>query len=94
MLESGTLQIERFRPVLYFANEDREESPALCDLVMRTLGYDRYFHPALTIEPDNFFGNPENYWAPRQMVSSMMLGIPSERRVLASGLRRMEGKDD
>ena len=30
--------------------------------------------------PNNFFGNPTNHWAPNNILSFMILGIPSERR--------------
>lgn len=94
VLESGAMQIERLRPVLYFENEDRERSPALCEFVMRTLGYELYFHPAPVITQDNFFGNPVNHWAPRQLASMMMLALPSAGAAAASGLRKLTSPDE
>jgi FkbM family methyltransferase len=93
VLRSGEMQIERFRPVLYFENELRERSSALLEFVMRTLGYDAYFHPTPLFEPDNFFGNPVNHWAPTEFVSMMVLAIPGERK-LDVGLRRITSADD
>jgi len=93
VLRSGEMQIERFRPVLYFENEVRDQSSALLDFVMHALGYDLYFHPTPLFEPDNFFGNPVNHWAPTEFVSMMVLGIPRERK-LGVGLRRIMGADD
>jgi FkbM family methyltransferase len=94
VLESGAMQIERFRPVLYFENDVREVSEPLCDYVMNTLGYDLYMHPAPIFDPDNFFGNPENHWAPKEIISMMVLGVPSEKKVAVSGLRKMRDKSE
>ena len=93
VLRSGEMQIERFRPVLYFENEVRDQSSALLDFVLNALGYDLYFHPTPLFEPDNFFGNPVNHWAPTEFVSMMVLGIPRERK-LDVGLRRIASADD
>jgi FkbM family methyltransferase len=93
VLRSGEMQIERFRPVLYFENEVRDQSSALLDFVLHALDYDLYFHPTPLFEPDNFFGNPVNHWAPTEFVSMMVLGIPRERK-LNVGLRRIASADD
>ena len=71
--------IEKSRPILYFENDDRSASGSLLEYAM-SLNYDLYWHPAPIFDPDNFFGNPTNYWAPRNILSLMVLGIPSERR--------------
>jgi FkbM family methyltransferase len=93
VLQSGAMQIERLRPVLYFENEDKERSPALCEFVMRTLGYELYFHPAPVLAPDNFFGNTVNHWAPATLVSMMMLALPSAGAQV-SGLRKMTSPEE
>lgn len=93
VFRSGEMQIERFRPILYFENEIREKSVELLTFVMNTLGYDLYFHPAPLFEPSNFFGNPVNHWAPSEFVSMMILGIPSERK-LTFGLKRITDSNE
>ena len=89
VFRSCEMQIERFRPILYFENEVQEKSVELLAFVMNTLGYHLYFHPVPLFESDNFFGNPVNHWAPSELASMMILGIPRERN-LDVGLRRVE----
>jgi FkbM family methyltransferase len=78
VLRSGEMQIERFRPILYFENDVREKSADLLSFAMDVLGYSLYFHPAPIFNEENFFGNPVNHWAPKVIKSWMMLGIPRE----------------
>ena len=94
VLQSGEMQIERFRPVLYFENDVREASPALLSYLMSKMGYDLYWHPAPIFDEDNFFGNPVNHWAPRNIISLMVLGIPSERKTAMPDLRRITDKNE
>lgn len=94
VLASGEMLIERFRPVLYFENDQREFSAPLLDFVLSKLGYNLYWHPAPIFDENNFFGNPVNHWAPRSIVSLMVVGIPAERRVEVPDLRRVRSKDD
>jgi FkbM family methyltransferase len=93
VLRSGEMQIERYRPILYFENENRERSVELLTLVMDTLGYHLYFHPTPLFDPNNFFGNPINQWAPTEFVSMMMLAVPQERK-LTINLRRITSAND
>jgi hypothetical protein len=93
VLKSGEMHIERFRPVLYFENDIKEASPALLSYVMNKLGYDLYWHAAPIFEPQNFFDNPDNHWAPRNVCSLMMLGVPAERAITVGGLDRVTDKD-
>lgn len=79
VLRSGQRLIDKCRPVLYFENDDRSISPPLLEHAANQ-GYDLYWHPAPIFEQDNFFGNPINHWAPKNILSLMILGIPSERR--------------
>src|SRR5689334_24394519 len=44
-------------------------------------GYDLYFHPAPIFSEDNFFGNRTNHWAPAEIKSWMIVGLPSEREL-------------
>lgn len=78
VLHSGCNLIEKNRPILYFENDDKAASPLLLEYAMN-LGYDLYWHPAPIFEQENFFGNPVNYWAPRNIRSLMVLGIPSDK---------------
>ena len=61
---------------------------------MNTLGYDLYRHPAPIWERENFFENPVNHWAPTNVCSLMVLGIPAERKVEIVGLHRVSSPDD
>jgi FkbM family methyltransferase len=82
VLRSGERTITAHKPVLYFENDDKTLSPRLLNYVAE-LGYVTYFHAAPVFAPDNFFGNPVNHWAPRNIVSLMMLALPRE---MADGL--------
>jgi len=93
VFRSCEMQIERFRPILYFENEIREKSVELLTFLMDSLGYHVYFHPTPLFAPNNFFGNPVNHWAPTEFVSMMMLGVPKERQ-LAVELKRVAGAED
>lgn len=93
VLRSGEMQIERFRPVLYFENDVREASRDLLSFVQQ-LGYDMYWHPASVFEPDNFFGNPVNHWGPRDIVSEMVLAVPSERKLVLPNLTPVKDAGD
>ena len=93
VLRSANRLIEKSRPILYFENDDRATSAALLDHVMR-LRYDLYWHPAPIFEVDNYYGNPTNHWAPNNILSFMVLGIPSERRdQYKIALRMIEDKE-
>ncbi|MFO1325299.1 MAG: FkbM family methyltransferase [Burkholderiales bacterium] len=94
VLQSGAMQIERFRPAVYFENDDRDASPALIEFLLRDLGYDLYWHLAPVFDPDNFFGNPVNAWAPNDMVSIMVIGVPGERKFALPNLRRITSRND
>lgn len=78
VLRSGEMIIEKFRPTLYFENDIREASPPLLEFAMKTLGYDLYWHLAPVFDERNFFENPTNHWAPNNLVSPMVLGVPAE----------------
>jgi FkbM family methyltransferase len=94
VLESGEMQIERFRPVLYFENDVQEASANLLSYAMQKLGYDLYWHQAPIFEESNFFCNTLNHWAPNNIVSLMVLGIPSERKAELTHLRRITDRSD
>jgi len=94
VLQSGEMQIERYRPVLYFENDVKEASAELLSYVMEKLGYDLYWHPAPIFDEQNFFGNPVNHWAPKNIMSLMVLGIPSERKLPMPQLRRIANKQE
>jgi FkbM family methyltransferase len=88
VLKSGAMQIERFRPVLYFENDIREESEALLGFAMKDMGYNLYWHPAPIFDPVNFFGNPQNHWS-TTVVSLMIVGLPREKGGSIEGLRQV-----
>jgi methyltransferase FkbM-like protein len=93
VLRSGEMQIERHRPVLYFENDVRAVSSPLITFV-QGLGYHLYWHPAPIFSTPNYFGNPVNHWAPKDIVSLMVLALPSERNQEAPDLKRVTGPDD
>lgn len=94
VLRSAEMKIEKHRPILYFEDDIRAVSSPLLEFAMETLGYDLYWHLAPVFNEDNYFDNPVNYWAPKNMVSAMVLGIPSERHMEVPLLRRIKSKDD
>lgn len=94
VLKSGETLIQRCRPLLYIENDVRDASADLISFVQLGLGYDLYWHPAPIFRPDNFFGNPVNHWAPRSIISQMMLALPSELDAKVDGLRHVEGPTD
>lgn len=94
VLESGEMLIERFRPVLYFENDIRACSERLLDFVMRRLGYDVYWHPTPIFNRDNFFGDPDNHWAPNDIVSLMMLAVPRERKLALPELQQVQNTNE
>ena len=93
VLKSATNLIERTRPILYFENDDQATSAALLDHAMQQQ-YDLYWHPAPIFDQNNYFGNPTNHWAPTNVLSFMVLGIPEERRAQYEiGLTMITGRD-
>jgi FkbM family methyltransferase len=93
VLRSAHGLLEKSRPVLYFENDDRASSAALLDHAM-SQRYDLYWHPAPIFDQNNFFGNPINHWAPNNIISFMVLGIPGERREqYVIKLKKIEDKD-
>jgi len=94
VLQSGEMQIERYRPVLYFENDVRDASEPLLSYLMNKLGYDLHWHPAPIFDAQNFFGNAVNHWAPKNIMSLMVLGIPSERKMSIPQLRRIAAANE
>lgn len=94
VLKSAEMKIEAYRPVLYFENDVRAASSELLEFVLHGIDYDAYWHIAPVFEEENFFGNPVNHWAPRNIVSVMVLALPRERKSDISWLRRIHGKED
>ena len=94
VLKSGEMQIEKYRPILYFENDVREASPNLLAFAMDTLGYTLYLHLAPIFDANNFFGNPINHWAPKNICSMMVLHIPRERKLEIKDLQPILDKND
>jgi len=82
ILQSARQTIERCRPVLYFENDSPANSPALIRHCWDQ-GYDLYWHLAPICGPDNFSNNPVNAWAPVNVLSLMVLGLPRESGLAA-----------
>jgi FkbM family methyltransferase len=94
VLKSGEMQIEKHRPVLYFENDVRDSSSKLLAYVIDRLDYKVYWHPAPIFDEANFFGNPVNHWAPKDIISLMVLAVPAERNVEVSNLRPIKDRND
>lgn len=94
VLRSATATIARSRPVIYLENDVRDKSAALLEYLMQ-IEYVLYWHPAPIFEPENFFGNPVNHWAPRNIVSQMILCLPAEKSAAYSvPFRKVAHKDE
>jgi FkbM family methyltransferase len=93
VLRSAEMTIERFRPILYFENDVRAASADLLEFAMKTLGYRLYWHPAPVFREENYFGNPVNHWK-QNLISVMILGVPSERAQEVPTLAEVKTKDD
>jgi len=94
VLRSARETITRTRPVIYFENDEREKSPALLDHLM-TQNYTLYWHPAPIFEPNNFYANPINHWAPREVRSLMILAIPNEKSTgVTTNLKKVSHRDE
>jgi predicted RNA methylase len=94
VLRSASETIIKTRPVIYFENDEREKSSALLDHLM-VQDYSLYWHPAAIFEPDNFYGNPINHWAPREIRSLMVLAIPNEKLSgVTTNLKKVSHKDE
>lgn len=93
VLKSGEALLQSCRPVLYFENDRRDLSPSLLGYVSER-EYDLYWHPAPIFAKDNFFGNPVNHWAPKNVLSLMMLAVPRERKMSVTGLERVRDVND
>jgi FkbM family methyltransferase len=93
ILRSGERLIGRTRPVLYLENDVRDRSPGLLRY-MAELDYDLYWHAAPIYSPENYFGNPANYWLPEMIFSAMVLGLPRESGLQARDLPPVESFDE
>jgi FkbM family methyltransferase len=93
VIKSGINLINKYRPVLYFENDMKPMSRDLIAFVL-SLGYRIYFHPAPIFQPNNFFENTNNHWAPRSIVSLMMLALPDDQAPPLIGAREVLSADD
>jgi FkbM family methyltransferase len=94
VLKSGENLINQSRPVIYFENDIKSESPALLGHLM-DMDYNLYWHAAPYFDPDNFFGNQVNKWAPQNMASLMVLAVPGEKPPDGNiGLTKINSRDE
>jgi len=91
ILRSGERLLRRARPVLYVENDQEQRSPGLLRY-MAGQDYDLYWHAAPVFAPANFFGNPDNYWQ-GNLISTMVVGIPSESGLSIANLPRVRDFD-
>jgi hypothetical protein len=92
VLKTAASTIAKTRPVIYLENDSREKSAPLLDHLLQ-LNYRLYWHQAPIFDSENYFGNPINHWAPQNIVSLMMLCIPSENPITIP-LNQVTHKDE
>lgn len=78
ILEGARETIKKYRPVLYVEN-DRDNPNILIDMI-KSFGYEVYWHRPPLYQPDNFYGNTYNDFS--DMVSENLICFP-ERRTYA-----------
>lgn len=93
VIKGSANTIARHRPFLYFENDIKSASQALLGHVLG-LNYRLYWHFAPLFRPENFAGNPVNHWAPDNLVSFMILGIPRECEIAVNGLDEIKSPDE
>lgn len=93
VLRSGICLIDKYRPVLYFENDLQDKSKALLDFVLGR-GYRVFFHVAPIFRPDNYYRNPLNAWAPKNICSLMMLALPPGLEPPVGNLREVGNSED
>ncbi len=91
VLRGAADTIDRFRPALYVENHDRENSPNLIRHIAE-LGYDLWWHTPPLFNPENFRGVAHDIFG--NIVSVNMIGIPAERDISVTKMRKVSGEDD
>ena len=92
VLQGAAETISTHKPVLYFENDRKAYSAALLEYALG-LNYRLYWHLAPIFRPNNFFGNPVNQWAPKNILSLMVLGVPPNFEHQVSGLPEITTSD-
>ncbi len=92
VMSSGAKIIQQFQPVIYYENDIRDKSAEIIQFLLN-FGYRIFFHPAPIFQENNFYQNRKNFWAPKNIVSLMMLAIPNGKPV-PNGLREVTDKND
>jgi len=90
VLAGAKKTIERCKPVLFLENDTVERSRELL-LAVDALGYKAFWHIATYYNPQNFFGNEENVFAPYQPEANILC-VPKD--VPFTGLIPVEGVTD
>lgn len=93
VLKSAEETIARHRPILYFENDFKEKSRELLSYVAER-GYRMWFHSAPIFQEQNFFGNPQNVWAPIEICSFMVLALPPGVEINTEELEPVTSSDD
>lgn len=76
VLSGARETIGRLRPILYVENDRIEKSPALIELI-RSLGYQMWWHAPPLFNPENYFAVQENEFP--NVVSLNVFCLPTER---------------
>jgi FkbM family methyltransferase len=92
VLKGAKATIEKFKPLLYVENDRLDKSAALIDLI-RSYGYEMYWHTPPLFNPDNVNGVSENIFP--GVITVNMLCVPQGRACAQiAGLRRVTSKFD
>jgi len=92
VIRSGIKLIKEFHPVIYFENDLIEKSSDLLDYLIK-LDYTIFFHPAPIFQTENHYNNPDNHWSPKNVISLMMLAVPTGKP-MPQGLRQVTKATD
>lgn len=90
VLHGAANTISEHQPILYFENDRKDLSEPLLEHVIE-LGYRLYWHLAPIYQPNNFFANPVNHWAPKNIMSIMILALPPGFAQSVRGLSEISG---
>ena|GEM_PF-440298 len=90
VLAGASETIARHQPILFVENNTVERSAEVIRAV-QALGYRAYWHIAPYFRGDNFFGNPEDVFAPYQPEANLVC-VPATRSL--PGMLEVTGEDD
>lgn len=87
VIQGGKKLISKFKPILYVENDKRDKSKYLIRLI-KSLGYNLYWHAPILYNEDNFFGNKENIYP--NVVSFNMFCLPDHIKSSLKGFKPID----